>query len=173
MKLIVGLGNPGKEYENNRHNVGFLTASAIKKKFETLNPKFETNSKFKILKPKTYMNNSGVQVKKEADYYKIDSKDIFVIHDDLDLEFGTLRVSFDSSSAGHNGVQSIIDELKTNHFWRIRIGIGRPSKNIPSEKFVLQDFNNEEQKQLPKIIDYISEKMLKLISDPKEETIKI
>jgi len=173
MKLIVGLGNPGKEYKNNRHNVGYLIVDQItKSQISNLKSQIQ-NSKLKILKPSNFMNNSGEDVKKEANYYKIEPENIFVIHDDLDLEFGTVRVSFGSTSAGHNGAQSVIDQLKTNDFWRIRVGIGRPPLNIPPEKYVLQDFKSEEQKHLEKIIDQSAKIVLELTLGPFEKTIKI
>lgn len=180
MQLIVGLGNPGKEYENNRHNVGCLVIDQITKN-QKLNPmptgrqvkSQNDNLKLKILKPLSYMNNSGGEVKKEADYYKIEPNDIFVVHDDMDIDFGTLRTSFGSSSAGHNGVQSIIDALGTNEFWRIRVGIGRPAENVPSEKFVLQDFNDGEKEKINTIIAKTAGNVLEWISHPKEETIQL
>ena len=119
------------------------------------------------------MNNCGIEIKKESAYYKIEDDNIFVIHDDMDINFGTLRVSFGSSSAGHNGVQSIIDTLNTNKFWRIRIGIGRPPENILSEKFVLHDFTLVEKEKIDDIIAKTAGYVLDCISHPKEETIQL
>lgn len=167
--LIVGLGNPGEEYENNRHNIGFLILDKVQDRLRSKNNELGTI----LLKPDKFMNNSGLRVREKADYYKIEPKDIYIVHDDLDLDFGTVRVSFGSSSAGHNGVQSIIDELKTNKFWRVRVGIGRPPENVPADKFVLQNFLPEEKTKLTRIIDEISGNMLTLLSDPKEKTINI
>lgn len=167
MQLIVGLGNPGKEYENNRHNAGYLVINQITKSQKSNNKSENNTLKFRILIPTAFMNNSGGEVKKEADYYKIASHDIFVVHDDMDIALGTVRVSFGSSSAGHNGVQSIIDELKTNEFWRIRVGIGRPPENVPSEKYVLQDFTADEKEKIDTIIAKTAGYVLDLISQNK------
>src|SRR3990167_2851236 len=171
MKLIVGLGNPGKEYKNNRHNVGYLVCDQITKNQYAKIKSQKCNSKFKILKPDQFMNNSGQIIAKESNYYKISPENIFVIHDDMDLEFGVVRISFGSSSAGHNGVQSIIDELDTNNFWRIRVGIGRPPENILSDKYVLQDFTADERKVLLRVIDFVGDNMLKWTFKPKEATL--
>ena len=166
MYLIVGLGNPGKEYQNNRHNVGYLVVDQITKSEKE-------NIKFKILKPNQFMNNSGQQVAKEANYYKIKPIEIFVIHDDVDLEFGKVRISFGSGSGGHNGVKSIIEHLKTQDFWRVRVGVGRPRLGQETDNYVLEDFPSEQKKDLDKIIDETTKIVLKSISDPKEETLKI
>jgi len=173
MQLIVGLGNPGKEYANNRHNIGYLVIDQITENQKSKIKNQNDNAKFKILKPQSFMNNCGIEIKKESAYYKIEDDNIFVIHDDMDINFGTLRISFGLSSAGHNGVQSIIDTLNTNKFWRIRIGIGRPPENILSEKFVLQDFTLAEKEKIDDIIAKTAGYVLDCISHPKEETIQL
>ncbi|NQU83108.1 MAG: aminoacyl-tRNA hydrolase [Parcubacteria group bacterium] len=160
MKLIVGLGNPGKKYEKTRHNVGFLVLDAMTSGFK-FEKKFnaevvETGAgKNKIIfaKPQTFMNNSGETVLALKKYYKIKLEDIIVVHDELDLEFGKIRASIGSRSAGHNGAQSIIDFLDTKNFTRVRVGIGPCPEKIPAEKFVLQKFGKKEEKGLEDIIE--------------------
>lgn len=170
MKIIVGLGNPGVEYERTRHNAGFMAVNALA---EQLGLTWAANKKFKaetaegsgliLIKPQDFMNNSGNGVAAVLSYYKLlpkklgilktanaDLSEILtVIHDDLDIELGKYKISVDSRSAGHNGAQSIIDRLKTKNFKRIRIGIKTPAlEKIPADKFVLQKFNDEEEKKI-------------------------
>lgn len=145
-KLIVGLGNPGSKYQINRHNVGFL----ILDKFLSNQGNFEYIKKFDadilkvgdiiFAKPQSFMNLSGKSVAAISNFYHIDPIEILVIQDELDLEFGRVKVSFDSSDAGHNGIKSLIDSLGTKSFYRLRFGIGRPTDYTPVEDFVLQDF---------------------------------
>ena len=159
MKMVVGLGNPGKEYEKTRHNCGFLAIDYyaknnnldFKSKFKGLYcEKIIDGSKIIFLKPQTYMNLSGDCVKKFVDYYNLSSDDII---DDIDFEVGTFKIKRDGSSAGHNGINSIINRLNTENINRIRIGI---SKNeIPLEKYVLQKFSKEEQKKIDSIMPTI------------------
>lgn len=152
MKLFVGLGNPGDKYKHTRHNAGFIIldeyakelgiAWTDDKKFKCL--KFESDGNYYI-KPQTFMNNSGESVASLANFYKISPQDITVIHDDVDLEFLRLKQQSGSSSAGHRGVESIIEKLGTQDFNRIRIGIGRdPDKKIATDDWVLMDFSEEE-----------------------------
>ena len=139
MKLIIGLGNPGTKYEKTRHNIGFMVLDVLIK-----NEQFDSK-KVKLIKPQTFMNNSGQEVKKITDYYKIPAKNIIIIHDDIDLPLGEIKIQQNRSSAGHKGVQSIIDSLGTKDFTRMRIGI-RPEELIQeTEKFVIQKFTQEEQ----------------------------
>lgn len=135
MKLIVGLGNPGKEYDTTRHNIGFMIVDyylgnvKYKEKFNGLYFEKDCGEKIIFLKPQTFMNNSGNCVKKFVDYYKINPKDILVIHDDLDLEVGKIRYKFSSSSGGHNGIKSIINMIGTKDFFRLKIGISNIDKS--------------------------------------------
>jgi peptidyl-tRNA hydrolase, PTH1 family len=152
MKLFFGLGNPGKTYENTRHNLGQLL---IKKLAKDLNFKLLKKSRLiseigesskNIFAISTeYMNVSGISVQKIASFYKISPENIYLIHDDLDLPVGEWRLQFDRGSAGHNGVKSTIENLGTQAFWRIRIGIGHPLENIPVEDYVLKPFTSEEK----------------------------
>src|SRR3989344_9543798 len=114
MHLIVGLGNPGKEYEYTRHNVGFMFLEYLEK--------HDVPAGWKIERAGTYMNQSGLAVKKFIKKHATKPARLVVIHDDLDIEFGKFKISFARNSAGHRGVQNIIDQLKTNKFWRVRIG---------------------------------------------------
>jgi len=171
MHLIIGLGNPGKQYENTRHNAGFLILDELQKSLGVSG--FEENSKFNALicekkidgekiilaKPQSFMNRSGEVVKKIMDFYKVPKEDIMVIHDDLDIDLGEYKISTDSSAGGHNGVQSIIDNLGNQQFKRIRIGIEGAEKKkeriIPGEVFVLQDFSEEELRQIKNLSEKI------------------
>lgn len=160
MQLIIGLGNPGKEYEKNRHNAGFMALDHIMKSIQPIScsSKFEAKicevhqpQKTFYVYPQTFMNNSGKAVRAIMDFYKLSPSDILVIHDDVDLPLGTLKFTEDSGHAGHNGIRSIIDELGTKEFRRIRIGVeSREDKNIPpTDAFVLQDFSAEELAKIP------------------------
>jgi len=138
MILIAGLGNPGKKYQGTRHNIGFLVIDQLK----TLNPEGVV-----LAKPQTFMNNSGKAVKSLLGDYKEKPENLIVVHDDIDLPLGKIKIAKDRGAAGHKGVESIIKELKTKNFTRLRIGIqpksGKPRK---SEIFVLQKFKKEEEK---------------------------
>ncbi len=168
MKLIIGLGNPGKEYEKTRHNAGFLALDKIAGNFQfpisNFNSKFNAeisqgiinNEKIILAKPMTFMNNSGQAVQAISDYYKIDLENIIVIHDDLDIPLGEFKISKNKNSGGHKGVQSIIDCLGTKDFTRIRIGIdSERNKKIPTEKFVLEKFDGEEMGEIEKVMNEI------------------
>lgn len=158
MKLIVGLGNPGKEHENTRHNVGFVFIDALAKHLGAENFGYEKKLQSKIAqaphklilaKPQTFMNKSGLAVMASAKFYKIKPKDIWVIHDDIDILWSKYKISFGRSSAGHKGVESVIKALKTKDFWRVRIGI-QPSlkKHTPAQRVILKKFTPSELKTL-------------------------
>ncbi len=163
MKIIVGLGNPGEKYNNTRHNAGFLAIDyligdlkleigQLQNNFKSQILEFEINDeKIVLVKPQTFMNESGTAVKAICDFYKIDAKEnLLIIHDDSDLPLGIIKTTGSSSSAGHNGVADIIEKLGSQDFHRIRIGVeSRASRNdIPTEAFVLQNFSGEEIKIL-------------------------
>lgn len=153
MKLIVGLGNYGKEYEHTRHNMGFdvvdkfaesLGEDIDKSGFHSLYKKLKYFDEDIILvKPQTYMNNSGITVKEIKDYFKIELEDIIIVYDDMDIQIGHLKLKNNGSSAGHNGIKSIIQHLGTQEFKRIRVGIGSPNYNVID--FVLTKPNKEDQ----------------------------
>jgi PTH1 family peptidyl-tRNA hydrolase len=174
MKLIVGLGNPGKEYEYTRHNTGFLVVESFlaeqkvnwEKKFDSLFCRVTTDGMETIfLKPQTFMNESGRAVMAAVNFYKIDTEhDLLVIHDDVDLPLGTVKLADDSSSAGHKGVQNIIDALNSQKFHRVRIGINQreSSDPTPTEAYVLQDFSETEREALGPIL---TTKLVETIQD--------
>lgn len=171
-KLIVGLGNPGEEYEITRHNAGFLFVDYFVKKHKFEKPALKDKllaeisegkiekTKIILAKPQTFMNKSGQSVALIAKFYKIKPKDIIVAHDDSDLVFSQTKNSFNRSSAGHKGIESIFKTLKTEEIWRTRIGI-QPSarKHVPAADLVLRKFTPKEQKELPKIFKQLMEKM--------------
>lgn len=154
MQIIVGLGNPGKEYEKTRHNVGFIVLDSYlgnvnwKKENDALTYEKNINgTKILFVKPQTFMNLSGNAVGKIANYYKVDSSDILIIHDDLDLEPMTVRFKIDSSAGGHNGIKSIISSLGTNHFAHLKVGIGH-NLNMTTADYVLSKLSKEEIENL-------------------------
>ena len=162
MKLIVGLGNIGKEYENTRHNMGFMLVDRyleyknIPLKFkEKLNAMYvETtinNEKVIFIKPTTYMNNSGMAVRAFLDFYKLDVQDILVISDDLDLDLGKFRLRRNGSSGGHNGLKSIISHLNSDDFKRLRIGISNDKDDVIN--YVLSKFSKKEFNEIDTMYD--------------------
>lgn len=160
MKLIVGLGNKGNEYNNTRHNVGFMVIdNYINKNNLTLKSKLDglyaetiiNGEKVIFLKPQNYINLSGDVISKYIKYFKIDIKDILVIHDDMDLEIGTFKIKYKGGSAGHNGLKNIESNLKTNEYKRIKIGISK--NNIDKVDYVLGKFSSTELSKLNKVID--------------------
>lgn len=162
MKLIVGLGNPGGLYKNSRHNMGFYVVKSLgrackiyfkkEKNILSLSGKARLDSQSIVLAmPLTFMNSSGACVTSLIKEYKIDLDNLLVVLDDLDLEFGRLKIRPSGSSGGHLGLKSIIESLKTREFCRLRIGIGRPPNNTKPDKFVLSPFTREEKEQLKEI----------------------
>ncbi len=156
--MIVFLGNPGKQYENTRHNIGFSICDykysnlAFQKKFNSL---FTTDLGLKILKPQTFMNNSGLSVEKAASYFSLSSDQILIVHDDLELDFGEVKFQQGGGLKGHNGLKSIKNYLKDDNFYRLRFGIGRPKHNNVSA-FVLSSFTKDEQISLPLYLEKAS-----------------
>jgi PTH1 family peptidyl-tRNA hydrolase len=168
MRIIVGLGNPGEKYKLTRHNIGFMAIDALAKKLDLawekskkLNTEIAKNKEVILVKPLTYMNNSGETVRAVLSYFKKTSEALTVIHDDIDIALGKHKIAIDSRAAGHNGVQSIINQLKTKNFRRVRIGIKTEQKElIPTEKFVLQKFGQEELNIVNELIGEIIEKII-------------
>tara|TARA_Y100001936_G_C15875733_1_gene560110 strand:+ start:238 stop:792 length:555 start_codon:yes stop_codon:yes gene_type:complete len=171
MILFVGLGNPTPDYQNNRHNIGFKIIDAINQSFSLSKqkPKFKGlltmgsigDRKVYAIKPLTFMNNSGTCIREIIEYFKIESSDIVVFHDDLDIEFGKIKAKFGGSDAGHNGIKSL-DKFIGKDYSRVRIGIGKPEK-IKVNDFVLGDFNDDEIIQLEEISKKIIESVNLLI----------
>ncbi len=153
MKLIVGLGNIGKEYINTRHNVGFMVVDNYVKE-ETWKEQFNglittltiNEEKVLFLKPTTFMNASGIAVQKVVDYYDIALEDILIIHDDLDIPLGKYKLKTNSSSGGHNGIKSIISALNSENFSRLKVGISKSDEEVID--YVLGKFSKEEKKKL-------------------------
>ncbi len=166
MKLIVGLGNPGPKYERTRHNIGFMAADAIARRYEFRPPREKFNGEIAegeiggericVLKPMTFMNESGVSVAAAARFFKIEPSDVMVIHDELDLPAAKMRVKRGGGAAGHNGLRSI-DAHLGNDYWRIRLGIGHPGRKDLVLSFVLQNFLPDETVWLEKLVPAVAE----------------
>ena len=183
MKLIVGLGNPGLKHEKTRHNLGFMVLDAFFKNYTSPKEEFKTEKKFQaeivqitwqpkkgkeekiiLVKPQTFMNASGISVSHIVNFYKISANDIWVIHDEIDLPLGAMKIRLGGSSAGHKGVESILEKLKTDKFWRFRMGIGaqkssrfnrdnnQKSKLRAIDDFVLGGFGESERGKAREII---------------------
>ena len=162
MKLIVGLGNIGKEYENTRHNMGFMLVDRYLE-YKNITDKFKekfnamyvettiNNEKVIFIKPTTYMNNSGIAVRAFLDFYKLNAQDILVISDDLDLDLGKFRLRRNGSSGGHNGLKSIISHLGTDNFKRLRIGISNDKDDVIN--YVLSKFSKKELNEIDAMFD--------------------
>ncbi len=162
MKLIAGLGNPGIQYQNHRHNIGFRVIDCLSKnhhiplstkKFHALYGIGQIESQeILLLKPMTFMNRSGVAIRETLDFFKLVSEDLIVVHDDLDLPFGRLRFKRKGGDGGHQGVRSIIENLGRNTFVRLKIGIGRPPDGMEPAEYVLSPFSEEERPLLDEIL---------------------
>ena len=173
MLLLVGLGNPSPNSSNNRHNVGFLIIDAINEKFKLSKqkPKFKgllttgkiNEQKVFAIKPLTFMNSSGICIKELIEYFKINVKDVFVFHDDMDIDIGKVKVKFGGGNAGHNGIDSI-DKNIGKSYSRIRIGIGRPKKNSTGADHVLDNFSNDEKGNVEIVTKNIIESLSILIN---------
>jgi PTH1 family peptidyl-tRNA hydrolase len=157
MYLVVGLGNPGTKYANTRHNLGFRALDLLAGPAAFWETKYDSEflklDDVLLAKPQTFMNNSGQAVAEILKFYP--AAELIVIHDELDLELGTLRIQKSASAAGHNGVQSIIDEIGTENFIRIRLGISNPEtrSQIPGDAYVLQNFSKEEEPIVTEILE--------------------
>lgn len=167
MYLIVGLGNPGDKYKKTRHNIGFQAVEQLaaesgiafsESKWKALVAKGSLAGEAVVLvKPQTFMNLSGEAVEPIASYYKIDQANIVVIHDDLDLDCGRVKLAVNSGPGGHNGIKSIIQRLGGKAFNRIKIGIGRPPQSMPVERYVLSKFSSDEGAVMAAAIDRATE----------------
>ena len=176
MILFVGLGNPTPDSQNNRHNIGFKIIDAINQnlRLSKQKPKFKGllttgnigERKVYAIKPLTFMNNSGTCIRELIEYFKIESSDIIVFHDDLDIEFGKIKAKFGGADAGHNGIKSL-DKFIGKEYSRVRIGIGKPEKTKVND-FVLGDFSEDEKIQLETISKRIIE-FINLLIDKKLE----
>ena len=175
MILIVGLGNPGRDYIYTRHNIGFIAADCIADELHTtftkatkFNSDIAESSGALILKPQTYMNLSGRAVQAVSSYYKIDTQRIIVLHDDIDLQQGDVRIKCGGGHAGHNGLKSI-DEVIGRDYWRIRFGIGKPNDNIDVADYVLGKLTQPEMIRVNSMISHIANNLTLLMTGKFEE----
>ncbi len=154
MKLIIGLGNPGEEYKNTRHSVGYMVVDELNKS--------KLPKDFIVKKPDTFMNDSGSFVKKMVDQYKLDLNNLYIIHDDLDIPFGSYKIQFGKGPKDHNGILDIEEKLGSKDFWRLRVGIdNRPLDNKPmGEVYTLENFTDEEKQPLEKTIKEVCKKLV-------------
>jgi len=180
MKLIVGLGNPGNQYAHNRHNIGFMCAASFAKKrgwgFEKKEGLARTahgrldGEEITLARPQTFMNASGEAVKKLVIKYRVAPEDLIVVYDELDLQLGNIRIRLGGGSAGHNGIESIINRIGTPGFVRLRIGVGRPhDTSFEGQRqvvnHVLGDFEGEETSIIKKVIDEADNALVTLVRD--------
>jgi PTH1 family peptidyl-tRNA hydrolase len=174
MRLIVGLGNPGAQYARTRHNVGFMAVDAIVRRhgFQPFRSRFQgeftegtiAGERVMLLKPQTFMNNSGASVGAAARFFKLEPAEVAVIHDELDLAEGKLRLKQGGGAAGHNGLRSI-DALFANDYWRVRVGIGHPGARELVLAYVLQNFMTEEMGWVKAVLEAIAEAAPLLVAD--------
>lgn len=180
MRLIIGLGNPGKEYKETRHNVGFMILDQLQKDLKlegfSYNKKFDAdiskNKKVVLLKPQTFMNNSGFSVTNFINFYKIEAKDVVVVHDDVDFDLGKIKIGYNEGPAGHNGIKSIIKELGSKEFWRFRIGVNS-KYNRDTKDFVLKNFAKTENVLLDEAIFFSVAQLKEIIENNIIEKKKI
>jgi len=171
--LIVGLGNPGREYKDNRHNVGFMLVDRLTVRLDARMSRMQAKAlvasvtyegnKIILAKPQTYMNLSGQSIQGLARFYKLPLENMIVAHDDLDLPFGTIRIRPGGGPGGQRGVASTIERLGTKDFRRLRIGIGRPPGRMDPAAYVLQDFSKADQPLLSEILDYAADAALEFV----------
>lgn len=160
--LVVGLGNPGREYKESRHNIGFMFADRLAARLEITFSRLESKAliakgqyrerRLILAKPQTYMNLSGQAVSSLVRFYKVPLENLLVCYDDVDLPLGTIRLRPDGSSAGQKGMASIIERLGTDQYPRLRLGIGRPPGRMEAADYVLQDFSRQEQEELSMVL---------------------
>jgi len=168
VKLIIGLGNPGEKYTNTRHNLGYMVLDELLRKLTSVEETIWQEDKklnsliakidgFVLVKPQAFMNRSGLVVVKVANFYKIEVEDIWVVHDDVDLLLGKMKIRIGGAAAGHHGVESIIERLGTDQFVRFRLGIGHPREEVdfkrkPVEDYVLADFDTGEKTKVKQLV---------------------
>ena len=181
--IIFGLGNPGREYEKTRHNIGFIALDKFsmdwkidmtRVRFKSLvgEGKYDGNRIY-LVKPLTYMNNSGNSVRSFMRFYKVEPERILVIHDDLDLPFGSIRLRESGGSAGQRGMQSIISRIGTDEFARLRIGIGRPPGNMDAVNYVLKKFSNNSESDLGLVLDHVVRCVETLLAEGVEKAMTL
>jgi len=173
--LVVGLGNPGNQYKNTRHNVGFLTVDILaeklnisvkKLKFKSLYGETILNTeKLILIKPQTFMNNSGESVREWVNFYKVPPENLIVIQDDIDIPFATLRLRQKGSAGTHNGMKSIIYQIQQDNFPRVKIGVGQKKGPMDLADFVLSGFAKEEQKSIEEVILLAADAVLDIVKN--------
>lgn len=173
--LIIGLGNPGKDYKNNRHNVGFMVLDEIAKNLRVEFSRLQSNAmvtkadyqgeRLILAKPRTFMNRSGQAAGALAKFYKVTQDRILVIYDEVDLDFEVLRIRPEGSSAGHNGMKSIFEVFGTQEFARLRVGVGRPPGKMPTPAYVLQNFSKQQVEVLPFVLGRATDAALKFVTE--------
>ncbi|KXA12767.1 aminoacyl-tRNA hydrolase [Clostridium perfringens] len=178
MILIVGLGNPGKQYEQTRHNIGFdvIDYMANKYNIDVNREKFKgicgegfiENKKVILLKPLTYMNLSGESIRELANFYKLEDDEIIVVYDDISLDIGRLRIREKGSAGGHNGIKSIIQNLGGDKFPRVKVGVGQPKDNLVNH--VLGKFSKEDREHIEKVIPVVSDAIVEIVKNDAKES---
>jgi peptidyl-tRNA hydrolase, PTH1 family len=173
--LLIGLGNPGREYRDNRHNLGFMVIDRLIVRLNARGMKVQSKAivttatyeerKLILAKPQTYMNLSGQSAQGLLNFYKIPVENMLIAHDDLDIPFGTIRIRPGGGPGGQKGMASTIEQLGTKDFPRLRIGIGRPPGRMDPSAYVLQNFSREEMKTLSEIVDRAAEAALTFVVD--------
>jgi PTH1 family peptidyl-tRNA hydrolase len=180
VKWIVGLGNPGRQYESTRHNIGFMVIDRLAQRWNITIGQEKHRSligegwtpggeKVALIKPMTYMNLSGEAVRSFMDYRKAALEDLLVIYDDLDTPFGKLRLRYQGSSGGHNGIRSIIQHAGTERFNRIRVGISRPPAGVDVAHYVLSPFSKDERMSLDELLDKACDAAEAAVAGPFEK----
>lgn len=175
MIIIAGLGNPGREYAPTRHNVGFDVIDVLAEKYNIRMNKLKfkgvtgegtiDGKKVLLLKPSTYMNNSGISIREAVSFYKVEMKDLLIIYDDIDIDFGTIRIRKKGSAGSHNGMKSIIYHLTDDSFPRIKIGIGKKPEGYDLADFVLSKFSQDERKIIDETIRKASDATEAFVKD--------
>ena len=178
MILIVGLGNPGKQYEQTRHNIGFdvIDYMANKYNIDVNREKFKgicgegfiENKKVILLKPLKYMNLSGESIRELANFYKLEDDEIIVVYDDISLDIGRLRIREKGSAGGHNGIKSIIQNLGGDKFPRVKVGVGQPKDNLVNH--VLGKFSKEDREHIEKVIPVVSDAIVEIVKNDAKES---
>jgi PTH1 family peptidyl-tRNA hydrolase len=176
--LIAGLGNPGRQYKSNRHNIGFMLLNRIAERLDTSFSRLEskalvTKAKHNdhnliLAKPQTYMNLSGQSVASLVNFYKIPLENLLVAYDEVDLPFGRIRIRPSGGSAGHKGIGSIIERVGTQDFPRMRLGVGRPPGSKGAASYVLQNFSGEDAEFLPHVLDRAADAVFTFVTQDLE-----
>ena len=178
MILVVGLGNPGKQYDKTRHNIGFDVIDYMADKYNidvnrekfkgVLGEGFIENKKVILLKPLTYMNLSGDSIREVANFYKLEDDEIVVVYDDISLDIGRLRIREKGSAGGHNGIKSIIQNLGGDKFPRVKVGVGQPKDNLVNH--VLGKFSKEDREHIEKVIPVVSDAIVEIVKNDAKES---